>query len=360
MSVHTLRIIPIPATCLLVGLVEILRAAVAMADPTNTICVTTADEFQKALTKTSDNGAFAGQYNVIHMAAGRYSIGTATGGGPFTYNSTAGQGLTIQGGFNADCSTMVPDANLTILDGALLSQVLRITTKTDLININFLTIERGRSTSNGAGLSINPIGTPTDDNTVVIQDTVITDNLTQGRGGGFYVVAGGNLSFLANLVVNNGAQGDFGAGVLTSPVCTVNNLTVSRNTTSINDGTGGINFDCAVSYLFDNILWGNTNYGGDFTAPGKAKLVENDYGSLKITPSMNARFQTVDPRFVDPDNSDFHLAGDSPVIGQAFSASTFDLDLEGHDNAFPGPADFGAYQTTIFSSGFDVLPPSLK
>ena len=115
-----------------------------------------------------------------------------------------------------------------------------------------------------------------------------------------------------------------------------------------------------VSYLFDNILWGNTNYGGDFTAPGNAKLVENDYGSLKITPSMNARFQTVDPRFVDPDNGDFHLAGDSPVIGQAFSASTFDLDLEGHDNAFPGPADFGAYQTTIFSSGFDVLPSSLK
>ena len=111
-----------------------------------------------------------------------------------------------------------------------------------------------------------------------------------------------------------------------------------------------------MGYVYDSILWANTNYGGDFTNPSGVQLAENDYGNLKITPSMNQRFQTVDPKFVDPVHGDFHLAGDSPVIAHDYSEGG--VDLEGH--SFQSvPADLGAYQTTIFTSGFEVLPKSL-
>jgi hypothetical protein len=149
--------------------------------PTNTICITTAQEFQTALTPMSDGGSFAAQNNVINMAAGHYSIGSATNDGPFKYRSSSSSGsLQIAGGFNANCTVHTPDASFTVLDGLTQSQVFQGIIGANLLEIFMLTIQGGSTASNGAGLSINLTGRPSDEDYSEIEQVIFKNNKSLG------------------------------------------------------------------------------------------------------------------------------------------------------------------------------------
>jgi hypothetical protein len=64
----------------------------------------------------------------------------------------------------------------------------------------------------------------------------------------------------------------------------------------------------------------------------------------------------VAPKFVNANGGDFHLAGDSPLLGASplFYAST---DPDGNSYPRHGKGDLGAYAETIFVDGLDGTQP---
>jgi hypothetical protein len=68
-------------------------------------------------------------------------------------------------------------------------------------------------------------------------------------------------------------------------------------------------------------------------------------------PLQNVGALMVSPQFVNAAGGNFHLAGDSPLLGIAPPLDTYDL--EGHHSPAGGKMDLGAYEETIFVDRFD-------
>jgi hypothetical protein len=149
--------------------------------------------------------------------------------------------------------------------------------------------------------------------------------------------------------------------VRSSTRVTVANNTIYGNTTTASGGIGG--FGCCASpgdgsLISANIFWLNTNSGLSlFGMP--ADVEYNDYGALSGTAPKNSDYLSVnlsvEPKFKDAANGDFHLSGASPLIGYG-AVGFFDAvddDMEGHPRNSYSPCDAGAYEETIFTSGFE-------
>ena len=93
-----------------------------MAAASTSVCVTNTDQLQQALvtaqTATSDT--------FINIATGKYS-GPANEETLFYYDSTSNtHQLELTGGYNSDCSSLVQNPYMTVLDGADSDSVLVI------------------------------------------------------------------------------------------------------------------------------------------------------------------------------------------------------------------------------------------
>ena len=92
---------------------------------------------------------------------------------------------------------------------------------------------------------------------------------------------------------------------------------------------------------------------GLYLGSSNADVEYNDYGSLGGSiPDTSQGNLSVAPKFVNANGADFHLAGDSPLLGaSALFYGTTDLD----GNAYPrrGKSDLGAYEETIFVDGLE-------
>ena len=175
-------------------------------------CASTAKELQDDLTAASDGGANAGDFVEIKLVRGTYKTGAATGNGPFTYRSTASTGtLELIGGFdNTDCAFETLDASLTKLDGKNLTQVLNFQSATTPVSIDYVTVQNGESATAGGGLAVN---TEVTGGQVYIYWDIIQNNHTASIGGGFAIDgAGSQVALINSLVVNNSADGNYGAG----------------------------------------------------------------------------------------------------------------------------------------------------
>jgi hypothetical protein len=357
-----------PATCSLlnqsvgvtVAAAISLAASTANADPVR-VCVSTAVELQAALSQFSDAGILNGTDALIEVVAGTYTIGTATSGGPFHYLNTASTGeLTIQGGYAAGCGTRSANALATVLDGASVSQVMSLEDAHAKIDVSGLTIQNGNSSAAGAGLEVNFMGR--DVAAARIFDNVIRNNHSSQFAGGLAVATSGATVVIvySNLIVDNSAPLVGGVYVFANNSSSEGVLyddTVSGNSATAMNGVGGA--DCngtGTCEVFNSIFWGNSNFGLSLNSPG-AYLSSNDIdtrnGSAIVTDVNNL---SKIPDFVDSAHGDFHLASTSPLF--AVSSGPFgDVDIEGHAYPTRGLHDLGVYAQTIFSYGFDPLPP---
>jgi hypothetical protein len=197
---------------------------------------------------------------------------------------------------------------------------------------------------------------------VYLYDNIIQNNHTSSIGGGFAIDgAGAQVAAVGNLVVGNSADGGFGAGFEYSRSggqIFLKQNTVSKNTTTAPGGTGGM-YCCGTPTssveIIANIFWQNTNFAIDLEGPAPS-FEFNDYGTVTGTTTPDSSNMSVAPKFVDADNGNFRLAGDSPLLDAYPAASELSTDLAGDAYAYPfhGYYDIGAYEDTVFTDhGFE-------
>jgi hypothetical protein len=154
----------------------------------------------------------------------------------------------------------------------------------------------------------------------LIQNNIFSGNVALTAGGGFYN-EGGSPTIWNNTFIGNSA--DYGGGLYNGSYefPDLRSNIVAGNTAA----TGGGIYDSgygpsAVDY---NDVWNNTNGGYVNVTPGAHDI-------------------SADPRLVDPDAGDFHLAADSPCIDAGDPANYPPTDFEGEARPNGAAPDIGA------------------
>jgi hypothetical protein len=331
----------------------IAAAGVPAGAGATTWCVSTAGDLRAKLLVAASNG----EDDVIRLVRGNY----LTGGSGFSFNSTQAFALTINGGFDASCTTGSQDARDTVLDGGGASQVLAINGPGS-IAIRHLTIRNGlRSGSSGGGLQMTgSLAT----SQVVLAACILRDNTSDYAVGGAIIDGEGEIHVDGNLVTGNSAPNN---GVLYLYGGTTTSVYMTNNTIAGNSASGAaptmvfINYrNGAVpsSYLANNVFWGNTG-GTDLQLyDGRTLLDHNDYAAIAGTPAAGSGGNLgVDPQFAAAGN--FHLSATSPLLGAGTLAPAGGLstmDLEGNPRTYAGAVDLGAYERgdVIFADDFET------
>lgn len=104
----------------------------------------------------------------------------------------------------------------------------------------------------------------------------------------------------------------------------------------------------------------NASSAGDIALNSRMLLIDNDIGVGQGTPDPSSiNTISIDPKFVDPLNFDFHLRPNSPLIDLGSDTSIPVLggmsafDLDGNDRVIGPAIDLGAYEAdVIFRDGF--------
>jgi hypothetical protein len=330
----------------------------APAFAVTTLCVSNAVQLQNALDDVSDGGMYAGTSATIMVVKGHYlTTASSTPNQPFRYSATANQAITIVGGYRGTCPspTSSRDPTLSILDGDGMSAVLEIHSAIGAVNIQFLTIQNGKTGGNPAGLSINShIG---DNSGAQVNNNIIQNNISGGLFGGLFVASGGTtlLTVGNNLIANNHADNGYGGGAVVGNGGSMGlyGNTIYGNTVTAAGTIGGLSVSTTGhGSVINNIAWNNSNAGLNLSA-GTMELAYNDIGTRTgITPLSNIGEVSVAPKFVNAATGDFHLGQNSPLLAMS-SLPEGNYDLDGF--AFPtgGKVDIGAYEETIFIDGFD-------
>ena len=326
-----------------------LLVAFSNAGANTTTCVHDPGEFQTALTAAQTNG----DANLIELARGTYS----TGGVQFEFASTTALQLDISGGYNTDCTTIIEDPRLTVLDGEGTSSVLLVSNHGG-VSVRFLTLQNG----SGVGLAVSAGA-----GDIIIDFNIIRNNTSATAGGGLYGSANGAtaavLRLAGNLIVGNmtGNSILYGAGSVfnttTGHTYVINN-TIADNVNTGTDGIGGLHVDgqnAGNAMLSNNIAWSNTKYGLDLA--NVPVLVDNDCGALNGAIDASSSGNTsVTPKFIGSGN--YRLSADSPLLAVGTLAPPGGLptiDLAANPRTFDGTVDLGAYErgNEIFGNGFD-------
>ena len=105
-------------------LLPMLAMFLACAAQASTYCVHTGPELGFALADASDGGIANTHDNTILLAGGTFAVS----GGPFTFISSSGFALTIEGGYDSTCATQDTTPGLSQLDGGGTHQVISFQT----------------------------------------------------------------------------------------------------------------------------------------------------------------------------------------------------------------------------------------
>jgi hypothetical protein len=166
--------------------------------------------------------AQAGNGDEILVAAGTYTETLDVHGNP----------ITLRGGYTVSGTVWLPRSGETIVDANGADRSVFSISPGNHVAIEGFTVQGAHNVSDyGGGFFINGA-------TVVISDTVIRDNSTDGAGGGLYVEEVGGpaqISLIRSELWNNQA-GDNGGGLAGSGLISLNSVDVLDNTAQ---GWGG-------------------------------------------------------------------------------------------------------------------------
>jgi len=215
-------------------------------------------------------------------------------------------------------------------------------------------IIRGNNGSGGGGISFDNGASG------VVENNIIDSNETYGIGGGIALSLYSDPLIINNLIINNFAIGGNGGGICTenSNPMIINN-TIACNTTwfEYSPGRGGGISIYGKPYpvIRNCIIWNNISEFNmmniDFHLDDWLDIsycnVENDLGHIfDLKPYTN--IDSI-PGFIDPDNGNFQLSGNSPCINMGTPDTTGlflpSTDLAGNDRILEGRIDIGAYET---------------
>jgi hypothetical protein len=324
-----------------------------------TYCVQTAVDLQAALTDAGSGGTANNQDNTVHVGSGTYT----TSGAPFFFGTVSGFALTVEGGYNGNCSSQNLSAGVSVLDGAHLSQVLSIQTNGD-ITISHLTIQNASYSGSAGGGAAIALNNANGSEVAIFDSNVVRDNFDGYATGGLTIFGNGTAYIENNLFVGNSSP----AAAALSTSLTVGTVYMTNNTISGNTNTASNNMITAigggdaVGHVANTISYGNHGTGAyDFYLYGfqKVDFVHNDYTSITgaQAPGSSGNFIGVDPRFVSTD--DFHLRSTSPLLRGGTLTPAGGLpatDLEGHPRSFDGAVDLGVYENADFIFAADFEP----
>ncbi len=221
---------------------------------------------------------------------------------------------------------------------------------------------------------------------ITIENSIFYNNHTNGSGGALCFdqspIHENETNIIGNLFSANSA--DFEGGAIHIDYHNGKDLKVINNTFAENiygngehNGGGAVcNYNCDGFY-YNNIFWENIGLAKDTYYPGDEFYIEssdvyffNNY--IRALPcespayyDANLTKDDIDPEdigFVDPDNQDFHLLADSPLINKGlFPASETDsliialypaTDMDGNCRTVLDTIDMGAYET--YESGIYI------
>jgi hypothetical protein len=342
--------------CLLIG------AASAHA---HTFCVDNAADLQTDLAAASDGGANATENNTIKIVIGTYYTADNNNAEFYYNNQTTARILDINGGYNSNCTAIIENPALTMLDGSGATRVFESESLSGDVSLRFLTFQNGVAGVHEGGAGVLMNGDTSDEGPVIFDQNIVRNNRTDYFAGGFsiYTAASGTIQFENNLIVGNSAHLGSGGGEITDfgKGANVINNTFAQNTVALNPATatGGLLFSVNLATspppdtMSNNILWGNSG----FDLSTIAVLVDNDYGSDSDSPDPSSIGNvTFDPQFSSA--TDFHLSSTSPLLGMGTLTPTGGLpsvDIEGHARkSLDNTVDMGAYERgdEIFKDGF--------
>ncbi len=326
----------------------LLALVVHPAFAVNVVCVNAGDaaDFQTQLNDAVASGAAT----TLEIPRGTYHLA----GNQLVFSATSmSQGqLDITGGYNNNCSTIIKNPALTVIDGDAMSGVLSLTS-TGGVSVRYLTIQDGLKNAYTGLEVISTTGS------VFIDYNIIRNNRSTEETAGLLLLlyGSGNAHVDGNLIVGNSAYTNVSGGDVekqgSGDIYITNNTVVNNTITgSLGNGYGGL-YASGNTFVSNNIFWGNTSQ--DFFA-FDADLVDNDYGTLGGPPNSNIGSQSVDPQFSS--TTDFHLLATSSLLGAGTLTPAGNLptiDIEGHPRSYNGLVDMGAYERgdQIFNAGFD-------
>jgi hypothetical protein len=235
-----------------------------------TYCVANEDDLQAKLTEAANND----EDDVIQIVQGTYL-------GNFIYASTEQNNVTIEGGYLEGCTGRDVNPVNTVLDGQTDGTVL-VLSAPDLeaeFSIEGLTIQNGKTLSNGGGIYVLMSGT------VTVKNSLLRNNHTEQSGGGCYLSAS-NTSIVESIFNDNSAFDGGAALIIGDSIAITNNYfdenrviwhgggihahgntitfrnnTITNNTTLSEGSGGGIYIYGATSLaMINNVIHKNSSY----------------------------------------------------------------------------------------------------
>ena len=241
-----------------------------------TFCVSTAQELHDALTEAQSNG----QDDIIRIVQGTYN-------GNFIYASTEAYGVTVEGGYTADCASRVVNPENTALDAGGSGPVLAFSAPEVAagFRVDGFTMQNGNVVGNhGAGLFINTAGGDvTVLETVVVSNTALSNGSMSIYGGGIYIRSAANVILENNVITQNSSWGSswcYGGGVGIGYVGTaslINNL-IQNNRTML--GGGGAFVHAATTVIFEQNMVLNNYVDANWQGGGGVHLNSNQSSTV--------------------------------------------------------------------------------
>jgi len=226
-----------------------------------TFCVSNATELNTALNTAESNG----EDDTVKIVQGTYN-------GNFTYASTEGNSLAIEGGYSGECVTRTIDPANTILDGAGISMVLALVSQgSTFFFVEGLTVQNGKSDdpNRGAGLYVRTGNS----GTVLITNNIFSGNRSN-NGGGVYTDDTVHATLTNNKFIGNTAWQQGGGAYLKGAATLIGNIFTENTAQS---GGGGAYIDGRAT-LTNNIFIANTaNLGGGVRIQSSATLTSNTF-----------------------------------------------------------------------------------
>jgi uncharacterized repeat protein (TIGR01451 family) len=250
--------------------------------------------------------------------------------GTYTENLVITKTITLKGGYEpVDWSRSLRRYTATI-DGNQSDRVINVeSTLSETTVIDGFTITNGNG---GIGILLS---------SVAIQNSKIVHNVITGSGGGMLI----DHSFVTitnTLIADNTATNHEGAmriirtAAIPGPgsIVRIYNSIIANNNAA--NGRNGIFCSNSALGVVNSILWGHA--GEDYWPSSNCGNNIFTYSDIETVITNTGNISN-DPRFVDPDNGDYHLRPDSPCIDKGTNESAPPTDWEGDPRPLDGDLD---------------------